>query len=702
MKKSTGLFSVLAIAILAYLFFANYQPKFSHSPVDVAQTLDNMSKPTLAANISEKKYANQEIEKLALIKQQCKHDNANFTGNVQHIHQGIIRALEHELTQGVSTRELLAYASQYQTFYKSFNELLHTAKVNIERNKYQFAVSPNILNQWQGLEVIDNFSPENITAIVAELEKLFKQDVTGLKIPLRLNAQTSKWMVYQLLENENNFNTYFTSPLTIKNSRVISPSILFAINGQALTLNEFSQAVSGKTFSVNEVAAAIEHNMANEYINVLLQHVVSLDDMPIFVQNRTNTYENLADLAVSKHNVELLQILETYGVIPTNEPGIITGLDIAIMNLPQKAKDYKNVAPFPNKYANTITYLLQNGYHAHGTINNESKGRVVVFKAPNYRPFLSSNANNPKLQTILQSIALISDNANLEPIQQSGSKVANAIAAFKRQRSELTSNAKVCRTIKQKIDQAENFAGTAKAYKIIDDLVKNEGGDISSTLQSIDPVLVHLWQTKQSRLHSKYNGNKSKFLEMIRTHQYQNALEYSFFNPLTQKETDRLLLALLTDIDNLMPVWQSRMSAKKPSSLWVFASLPVEQWQHLYDEGFDFTQTDLQGNDMFLPAMMNSTDTVDFLLEKDIYTNVDKPGLDVLDLVLEDSYERGKLNKNVFTILEKVPTLEPNHYARIARLKHYFPNEYDQLVAKNIRLIPPQNTQINQYRFEPY
>ena len=91
-------------------------------------------------------------------------------------------------------------------------------------------------------------------------------------------------------------------------------------------------------------------------------------------------------------------LLETYGVQPTNEQGIITGLDIAIMNLPDKPDIYIDPDNIPEKYLDTINYLVEKGYKAHGSTYQMDDETVISFMAPNRRNFQSSKVLIPDLK----------------------------------------------------------------------------------------------------------------------------------------------------------------------------------------------------------------------------------------------------------------------------------------------------------------
>ncbi|WP_350541975.1 hypothetical protein, partial [Psychrobacter sp. CAL495-MNA-CIBAN-0180] len=79
----------------------------------------------------------------------------------------------------------------------------------------------------------------------------------------------------------------------------------------------------------------------NEYIFALMKQVPALDAMPLYEEN--SVLYNMADIAVSQFNLPLVKALQQLGVTPTNRPGLFTGLDVAIVNLPRSG----NLTPAP-------------------------------------------------------------------------------------------------------------------------------------------------------------------------------------------------------------------------------------------------------------------------------------------------------------------------------------------------------------------
>ncbi len=701
MKKLSISIFIISLMLISYLTY-NAKSTSANDKYNMTESkVSNTKKQEKYKKLAVKTFATEEIRKLSIINKQCKNMTLDFNTQVKNI-QKLIDVFEQQLKQGKTQRELLAYSGQYNTFYRTYINLLLQAKINAEKTKYTLSSDLSILNHWHGLSVIEEFSTQSISTIVEELGALESMGL-DFNISLTIKEDVNKADVYELLDNNDNFTTYLESPLSIAGTSVISPSILFVLNAERLTLNEFRQVISLHSFTVNDVAVGIKNNLSIEYLKVLIKNTENLTDMPIFAQGKYDSYSNLADLAVSEYNVELLKFLSANGIKPINELGIITGMDIAIMHLPRKAKHYQNEERFPQKHLNTLAYLQNNGYKAHGKSRQNAASTVITFKAPNRRNFQSQLALDSDLQSLLQQIELIGSNANIQQIEQNDSVLSNAIKTIAIKKDTLNNSSEVCSDIHVRLLAAEGFSTMKNTYKTINEVSK-EVDDASLALQSIDPVLVHIWRNMEMARNSNddFINQESVFTKLLRDNQYQQALDYSVSTPLTQQETDLVLSLLLDNTDQLISIWNVRISPKPPSSLIIFKYLPADKWQHLLDEGFDFSITDTWGNDIFIPALLNSAAALNFLLDNRLSTDVEKLGLDVLDIALEESYQQGRLNANINKIVKMVAQLEPNHYARIARLKKFFPIEYEKLVSSNKALIPAENIAPNEYRFDYY
>ncbi|WNO60764.1 hypothetical protein [Rheinheimera sp. MMS21-TC3] len=545
--------------------------------------------------------------------------------------------------------------------------------------------------------MIAGFSEENISTVIKGLNA-FEGKSNGLTMHLTLNNNISKTEIYKLLDNTENFNTYLESPLSINGSSVISPSILFVLTASQLSLDEFEQAVTLQSFTVNDLAVAIQNNLPMPYLTLLFAQTESVADMPLVLHTEYSSYNNLADVAVAQHNVPLLKLLETHGVHATNEPGVITGLDIAIMNFPTAAAEYQNLQSFPDKYIETLNYLIEKGFNAHGITHQTDHETIILFKAPFSRGVQSSEILEPKLRAVMNKIALIGSNEASKQLAVDNSLVASAIEAIEIRKSAIYDNSDACQNIQKELLVAEGFIDISEAYKIIND-IKNDGENIAERLHEIDPVLVNLWR-RANPTNSGSLNNESRLIDLLRAEQYQDALEYSSTTPLTTEEIDMLVFALLQNIDAVLPIWNSRITSKQPSALISFKYFNIKQWHLLMLRGFDFSLQDQYGNDMFLPAALHSEQAVQLLLDNGFLPSLNHLGLDVLDFLLEDSYEKGLLNPSLIPVLTVVKEFELSHFSRVARIKRFFPEEYEKLIKINADLNVTETTEVNKFRLQ--
>lgn len=695
MKKLTFIV-LLLIAVTAFFFFyklSSVEFAEPHTPSNVLPTVE-----TKTPNTNVKKFVSDKLNALGQARDECQSNQVELSRDIDGIHHEIIKAMEYELNHGRTVRDILAYSNQYEIFYKGYEDLLLLARMNIEKDKYDYTESVSILNQWKGLSVLKLINSEGVNAIIDELNYIQSNDL-DISVNLEFNDEVEVKDLYELLENEQ-FNTYLESPLMVNGSPVLSPSILFVLNAPKLNIDDYKKAISKRSFTVNDLAIAIKNDVPNEYIVPLLSQVSRLSDMPLTVQSDYDSYENIADVAVSKFNHELLPILAKHGVKPTNQPGIITGMDIAIMNLPAERNYLTRNDTFSAKHLHTLKYLAEQGYQAHGLLMQDKNEPRITFSAPYRRSFDMDKATDPEVIKLLNKIELIDSSFGTEKMLQDQSLLSKALLVAKVRIEEQRDKGKKCESKSKEMLAEKGFVDIKLALKIIEE-IKTDEGNIAERLHNIDPFLVHLWQVSANTLREVNFNHESRFINMLENQQFQLALEYVLTKQLTLEETDLLLFLTLRGekSDELLDIWNSRISPVAPTSLLIFQDLPIAQWQQFLDRGFDFSIRDQFENDIFYAAALHSVQAVQFLLENSFEPNTDHLGLDVFDLLLDESYEQGRLNPTIAPLLKVISHFEPSHYARIARLQKFFPAEYDKLVTLNKQLALTAPTAINQYRF---
>ncbi|BDX08332.1 hypothetical protein MACH26_38530 [Planctobacterium marinum] len=630
------------------------------------------------------------LSALLRAKEQCDERHLTYSDKVKSINNSLIRALQTELQAGKTETELMAYEKQYTTFHRGFDDLLLLARINLEKQKYQFTRSAEILGEWTGLSVINGLNDEKVPQLIADLQS---NPPSGMKMFLSLKDQVSRSEIALLLDNKENFNTYLESPLGIEDVSVISPSVLVILTATRLDVQEFQQAIAQHNFTVNDVAVAIHSELPVEYISAVLQQTQSPEAIPVLMRGPFNeAFFNLADMAAAKHNTRLLQLLATYGVTPSDKPGIVTGLDIAIVNM----KFYSATQSYPDEYFETLVYLKGKGYRAHGETVQFDGASGIRFSPPHNKSQWSSTVSDPELKKLLESIELISVGERIPQLKPDNSALSNAIAVAKDKRQELKREGEQCAATERLLRDREGFADFEEAREIIK-RIEADYGEVAGQLHQIDPALYVIWYEQKNH---RVGRSESVFLNLLRDKQFQQALEYSTAHPLTTVETDALLRAMLSNFDELLSVWQARVMPAAPSSLEALKYLKLEQWQYWYEQGFDFNLHDQQGRDVFVAAALSqgAVNVISFFHEKGLKPQTQELGPDVIDVLLELSYRDGKLHPALATVLPLVNEFEPNHYARVSRLKQFYPGEYTALVTMKPALEVKGDVPMNRFR----
>ncbi|KPZ54387.1 hypothetical protein AN391_02986 [Pseudoalteromonas sp. P1-13-1a] len=694
MKKV--LFGIVTITALAVYFFQT-QPHFE----DVEHT-EKVEPTTTEPSIVNKKKPSEDspLQVVNKLKKQislCRDQSQQQSTKIQTLNQSLVSFFVSELKKGTSVSTLLKYSTLSKLNQRTYIALLKDAIVAGQKQQLNITHSLNELASWQGIEAIKNLTNDKVKKLLKDLGNSSTAP-PGLTISLPVDENVQKETLYALLSNTDTFTTYVQSFIKVEGSEVISPATLFVLNANKLSLKEFEQAISSNQFTVNEVATAIKNDIPNQYIIALLQQVPALDAMPLYEQN-TVLY-NLADIAVSKFNLPLVEALQAKGITPTNEPGLFTGLDVAIVNLPKSGN--LTLAPLDTKHTQLLDYLKKRGYKAHsGNANNDLNNQGVFF----VNDFIYQQGayinkqDNPTQYAYFSPIGRIS-NAELPKVTTNdNSAIATYLIDLEQQKNELQARSSNCNDLHKELKTAEQLVDTRQAYNQVWNANEEHGDNTPAVLHAIDPVLVNYWFASQNNQHS-YGRSQSTFSELLSKEQYQKAYEYSLSTVLTQAETDTLFSLLLLKPDDLITLWQSRVEPKPPSDLLRLSKLPLSQWQKLKHAGFDFSITDVYGRDVYLQAMFASNDIVQFLIDNKIPSDTKKLGVDILDLALEQSYNQGKLSKNVPLALQLVKEFEPNHLARVARLKMFYPEVYQQLIQLKPALKPAQGTELNHYMFD--
>lgn len=627
----------------------------------------------------------------------CRDQSQQQHIKINNLNQSLVSFFVIELKKGTLVPTLLKYANLSEIYKRQYIALLRDAIVAEQKQQLNITSSLNELANWQGIEAIKGFTNDKVKEMIQQLGDN-KHSPPGLSMSVPLDENVQKETLYALLNNTDTFTTYSKTFIKLEGSEVISPATLFVLNANKFTPKEFEQAISSNQFTVNEVATAIKNNIPNEYIFALMKQVPALNAMPLYEEK--SVLYNIADIAVSQFNLPLVKALQQLGVTPTNQPGLFTGLDVAIVNLPKSGN--LTLAPLDAKHTQMLNYLKEQGYKAHsGNANDDPNNKGVFFVSDFiYQQGAYINAQkNPEQYAYFNSIGKIDNTTMPQVSDPDNSDVARFLVNLKQQKKDLDNNRQNCELLQQQLSDTEQLHSTMQAYNTVLEVKKEHGNNFEYVLQEQDPVLVNYWWSMLSNQLSN-DRSHSDFSEYLSKENYQKAYEYSLSTPLTQTETDTLFTLLLLEPRDFITIWESRIEPKPPSDLARLSRFPLEHWQKLKQAGFDFSITDIFGRDVYIQAIFASNDIVQFLIDNKIPTVPSKLGVDILDLALEQSYTKGELTPMIPLALQLVEKFEPNHLARVARLKMFYPAIYQQLIQLNPALKPAQGTELNHYMFD--
>ncbi|MBB1288824.1 cupric reductase [Pseudoalteromonas sp. SR43-6] len=626
----------------------------------------------------------------------CRDQSQQQHIKINNLNQSLVSFFVSELKKGTSVPTILKYANLSEINKRQYIAFLRDAIVTEQKQQLNITSSLNELANWQGIEAIKGFTNDKVKEMIQQLGDN-KHSPPGLTLSVPLDENVQKETLYALLNNTDTFTTYSKTFIKLEGSEVISPATLFVLNANKFTPKEFEQAISTNQFTVNELATAIKNNIPNEYIFALMKQVPALDAMPLYEEN--SVLYNMADIAVSQFNLPLVKALQQLGVTPTNRPGLFTGLDVAIVNLPRSGN--LTPAPLDAKHTQMLDYLTEQGYKAHsGNANDDLNGKGVSFVSDFiYQQGAYINGQeNPEQYAYFNPIGKI-DNATLPQVSEpDNSDVARFLVDLKQQKKDLDNKRQNCELLQQQLSATEQLHSTMRAYNTVLEVKKEHGNNFEYVLQEQDPVLVNYWWSILSNQLSNDRSHNA-FSEYLSKKDYQKAYEYSLSTPLTQTETDTLFSFLLLEPHDFIAIWQSRVEPKPPSDLARLSRFPLSQWQKLKQAGFDFSITDTYGRDVYVQAASSSVEVVQFLIDNKIPADSEKLGVDILDLALEQSYTKGELSPMIPLALQLVEKIEPNHLSRAARLKTFYAEVYEQLIKLNPALKPAEGTQLNHYTF---
>ena len=461
----------------------------------------------------------------------------------------------------------------------------------------------------------------------------------------------------------------------IKNSALFDASFIspdgFLI---PFTLRSMLLSVAGHDLTLLRSALADVELNGNDYAVGL--KLISADTLQLLLQKTKAPAEfrmqgmNLADIAVLFFRVDLLPLLASYNIKPTQVPGQYSALDLAFSAPDWQAPALKPASPqhIAQDREQTIRYLQQRGYVLHASkTQTDNVETLTVHSIWNLAPVRQDNQYG---QIIADPARLkLAEQQQLEAIQPV--QVSEALSTFlqplQQSDQQFESANQSCQQARDKARLAQGLWPEAQISHTLNAAKNNQ--------PALDVVALHLHQTdpalagrvlparKDVRVAPLTEQNRARVIARL---QNAGSAEHAGFT-----------LKYLQYDTTLAGYWQPQPTN---SLQMLFKGKTTEAfWRELLAQGFSLHLQDIYGRNLYPQAFAAGPDAVALLLEENVAVDQPAVGPDALDLALDQSYLDKKLHPAVVSMMQKMGKPETSHLSRLRRLQQYQPAVFTAL-----------------------
>ena len=379
---------------------------------------------------------------------------------------------------------------------------------------------------------------------------------------------------------------------------------------------------------------------------------------------------NLADIAVLFFRVDLLPLLASYQIEPTQVPGQYSALDLAFSAADwhaaalQKAHQ-QQIAPDREQ---TIRFLQQRGYALHATLTRTDDAEVLsVNSIWNLNPVRQDNENGRVI--VDPARVKLAAQQHLESIQPvpTGNELSAFLQPLTQQDQQFDEANQSCQQARAQARLLQGLWTEAQISQALS-TAKNNQPDIdavASYLQQTDPALAG--RVLPSRQHVRVapltEQNRQRVIARL---QNAGSAEHAGFT-----------LKYLQFDPTLAGYWQPQPT----NSLQMLfkGKTTAAFWRELREQGFSLQLQDIHGRNLYPQAFASGPDAVALLLEENVPVDQPAVGPDALDLALDISYRDKKLHPALLEIMQRMAKPEASHVSRLRRLQQYQPAVFTAL-----------------------
>ena len=457
----------------------------------------------------------------------------------------------------------------------------------------------------------------------------------------------------------------------IKNSALFNATLI-APDGMVSPFSMKSLLLSAAADDMVLLTQALDDvELSGSDYAIALQHV-SLQQLKLLLAKTKAPAEfrmegmNLADVAVMFLRADILPLLASYDINPTEVRGQYSAMDLAFTVVDRSEPNQTSIHKVSRQQ--TIRYLQQRGYVLHGSLTQQDGAPALAVNSiwnygprtqrDNFRQIIDDPArlalaNEQQLEAVTTAEVPAEFAAQLQPLQDV--------------EQQFEQDQQRCQHVRDSARQAEGLWTDTQIRAALQSALSEQisPNTAAAALHQQDPALVNrVWPTP--------NDLTVPVLDQAGRERLITRLQGAG-HPIRASRA----LKYLQQEPALAVHWQPQdvefLSYLQSQSNTVFF------WRELIKNGFSLHLQDIHGRNLYPQAFAAGPDAVALLLEEGVAVDVPAVGPDALDLALDQSYRDKKLHPAVLTIMQKVGKPEASHFSRLRRLQQYQPAVFTAL-----------------------
>ena len=420
-----------------------------------------------------------------------------------------------------------------------------------------------------------------------------------------------------------------------------------------------TQALDDVELSGSDYAIGLRH-MGKAQLALLLQKTKSPAEFRMEGMN-------LADVAVMYLRADLLPLLASYDIIPTEIRGQYSAMDLAFTA--SEWPEPKQTSVHKADRQQTIRYLQQRGYVLHGAlIQQDGAPALTVNSIWNYGR-RTQRDNFKQIITDAARLALANEQ-QLEAVTTAAvpAEFAALLQPLQDEERQFEQSRQHCQQMRDSARQTQGLWTDAQIRAAIQNTLKTliSPETAAAALHQQDPALAdRLWPTPKKDLNIPVLDQAGRERLIARLQGAGHPIRASRALKHLQQEPALAVHWQSQDVEYLSYL-QSQSNT-------------VAFWRELIKYGFSLHLQDIHGRNLYPQAFAAGPDAVALLLEEGVAVDVPAVGPDALDVALDRSYRDKKLHPAVLTIMQKVGKPEASHLSRLRRLQQYQPEVFTTL-----------------------